>query len=114
MSWNTLDSGLKLFFSREVKGKAGEDLVEKQNAEMGMMPVIADEAAAYGYEAENRHFVSAFSRGDRGMLTFDDGLEVMKILMTAYMSAQQGRTLPFPPRGLESFIPDVAKGKWKP
>jgi predicted dehydrogenase len=114
MSWNTLDSGLKLFFSREVKGKAGEDLVEKQNAEMGMMPVIADEAAAYGYEAENRHFVSAFSRGERGMLTFDDGLEVMKILMTAYMSAQQGRTLPFPPRGLESFIPDVAKGKWKP
>src|SRR5207302_1061519 len=30
MSWNTLDSGLKLFFSREVKGKTGEDLVEKQ------------------------------------------------------------------------------------
>jgi predicted dehydrogenase len=27
MAWNTLDSGLKLFFSREVKGKAGEDLV---------------------------------------------------------------------------------------
>src|SRR5712671_8035908 len=36
MSWNTLDSGLKLFFSREVKGKTGEDLVEKQNAEMGL------------------------------------------------------------------------------
>src|SRR5450756_1972924 len=52
MSWNTLDSGLKLFFSREVKGKAGEDLVEKQNAEMGLMPVIANEAAAYGYENE--------------------------------------------------------------
>lgn len=114
MSWNTLDSGLKLFFSREVKGKAGEDLVEKQNAEIGMMPVIADEAAAYGYEAENRHFVRAFTDGTRPMLTFDDGVEVMKILMTAYMSAQQGKTLPFPPRGLESFIPDVATGKWKP
>ncbi|HEY2825048.1 MAG TPA: Gfo/Idh/MocA family oxidoreductase, partial [Gemmatimonadales bacterium] len=34
MSWNTLDSGLKLFFSRAVQGKAGEDLVEKQNAEV--------------------------------------------------------------------------------
>ena len=42
MSWNTLDSGLKLFFSREVKGRAGEDLVEKQNAEMGLMPVVAE------------------------------------------------------------------------
>ncbi|HEX6575946.1 MAG TPA: Gfo/Idh/MocA family oxidoreductase [Gemmatimonadaceae bacterium] len=114
MSWNTLDSGLKLFFSREVKGRAGEDLVEKQNAEMGMMPVVADEAAAYGYTAENRHFVRAFSHGEKPMLTFDDGVEVMQILMTAYMSAQSGKTLPFPPRGLDSFVPDVAQGKWKP
>src|SRR4029079_4971154 len=57
MAWNTLDISLKLFFSREVKGKSGEDLVEKQNAEMGLMPVVAEEAAAYGYEGENRHFV---------------------------------------------------------
>jgi predicted dehydrogenase len=114
MSWNTLDSGLKLFFSRQVKGKAGEDLVEKQNAEVGMMPVVAEEAAAYGYEAENRHFVRAFLTGERPMLTFDDGVEVMRILMTAYMSAAKGRTLNFPPRGLDSFVPDVAKGKWKP
>ena len=114
MSWNTLDSGLKLFFSREVKGKAGEDLVEKQNAEMGMMPVIAEEAAAYGYEAENRHFVSAFLRGKKGMLTFDDGVEVMQILMAAYMSAEKGRTLDFPPRGLDKFSPEVARGKWDP
>jgi predicted dehydrogenase len=114
LSWNTLDSGLKLFFSREVRGKSGEDLVEKQNAEMGMMPVIADEAAAYGYTAENRHFVRAFLRGEKPMLTFDDGVEVMQILMTAYMSAQSGKTLAFPPRGLDSFVPDVAQGKWKP
>ena len=46
---NTLDAGLKVFFSREVKGKAGEDLVEKQNAEVGLMPVVADEADEYGY-----------------------------------------------------------------
>ena len=48
------------------------------------------------------------------MVTFDDGVEVMRILMTAYMSAAKGRTLDFPPRGLDSFVPDVAKGKWKP
>ncbi|MEX0908398.1 MAG: Gfo/Idh/MocA family oxidoreductase [Gemmatimonadaceae bacterium] len=114
MSWNTLDSGLKLFFSREVRGKAGEDLVEKQNAEMGLMPVVADEAAAYGYTAENRHFVRAFLRGEQPMLTFDDGVDVMRILMAAYMSAAKGRTLEFPPRGLDSFVPEVARGKWKP
>jgi predicted dehydrogenase len=114
MSWNTLDTGLKLFFSRQVKGEAGEDLVEKQNAEVGMMPVVAEEAAAYGYEAENRHFVRAFLTGEKPMLTFDDGVDVMRILMTAYMSAAKRRTLDFPPRGLDSFVPDVAKGKWKP
>ncbi|HEX2722092.1 MAG TPA: gfo/Idh/MocA family oxidoreductase, partial [Gemmatimonadaceae bacterium] len=96
------------------KGKAGEDLVEKQNAEVGMMPVVAEEAAAYGYEAENRHFVRAFLRGETPRLTFDDGVEVMQILMTAYMSAEKGRTLDFPPRGLDAFSPAVARGKWNP
>ncbi len=110
MRWNTLDSGLQLFFSREVAGKAGEDLVEKQNAETGVMPVVANEAVAYGYEAENRHFVRAFLGKERPLLTLDDGLEVVKVLMTAYQSAEQGKALPFPPRGLGGFVPDVAKG----
>jgi predicted dehydrogenase len=114
MSWNTLDAGLKLFFSREVKGSAGEDLVEKQNAEMGLMPVVANEAAAYGYENEDRHFVRVFLGKEKPRLTFDDGLEVVKMLMTAYQSAEQGKTLAFPPRGLDTFVPRVAKGTWKP
>jgi len=33
--------------------------------------------------------------------------------MTAYMSAEQGRTLPFPPEGLDAFVPAVARGAWK-
>jgi len=114
LSWNTLDSSLKMFFSREVQGKAGEDLVEKQNAEMGLMPVVADEASVYGYAAENRHMARAFLRGEKPMLTFEDGLEVVQILMAAYMSAQKGQTLEFPPAGLDAFVPDVAKGVWKP
>jgi len=114
MSWNTLDSGLKLFFSRAVHGKAGEDLVEKQNAEVGLMPVVANEAAAYGYEAEDRHFVRVFLGKEKPKLTFDDGLDVVKILMTAYESAEQGATLEFPPRGLDEFVPAVAQGTWKP
>jgi len=114
MAWNSLDTGLKLFFSREVSAAAGEDLIEKQNAETGQMPVVANEAAAYGYEAEDRHFVRAFLDGTPPALTFEDGLAVVRILMTAYMSAEQGRTLDFPPAGLETFVPAVAKGAWKP
>jgi predicted dehydrogenase len=114
MSWNSLDAGLKLFFSREVQGKAGEDLVEKQNAEIGLMPVVANEAAAYGYEAEDRHFVRVFLGKEEPRLTFDDGVEVVKVLMAAYQSAEQERTLAFPPRGLDAFVPAVARGAWKP
>jgi predicted dehydrogenase len=114
LSWNSLDSPLKLFFSRRVQGPEGEDLVEKQNAEMGLMPVVANEALAYGYEAENRHFVRAFLEGTTPMLTFHDGAEVVRLLMSAYRSAEEGRTLDFPPPDIDDFVPGVAKGTWKP
>ena len=114
MAWNSLDTGLKLFFSREVKGRAGEDLVEKQNAETGQMPVVANEAVAYGYEAEDRHFVRCFLGKETPLLTLDDGLEVVQMLMTAYQSAEEGKTLDFPPYGLDDFRPAVARGTWTP
>ncbi len=114
LSWNTLDTGLKLFFSRRVRGKSGEDLVEKQNAEVGLMPVVAGEPAAYGYEAEDRHFVRAFLGREAPQLTFDDGLDVVRMLMAAYLSAEKGRTVDFPPRGLDAFRPAVAEGTWRP
>lgn len=114
LSINTLDSGLKLFFSREVKGEAGEDLVEKQNAEQGLMPVAGDEGADYGYEGENRYFVNCFLEGKQPDESFYDGLEVSELLMTAYMSAEQGRVIEFRPKGLDAFIPAVARGAWKP
>src|SRR2546422_8449304 len=90
LSWNTLDTGLKLFFSREVQGKTGEDLVEKQNAEMGQMPVVVNEAAAYGYEAEDRHFVQAFLHKQPPALTFDDALSEAKVPMTTDMTTAKG------------------------
>jgi predicted dehydrogenase len=37
MSVNSPESGARVFFSRRVQGQAGEDLVEKQNAEQGLM-----------------------------------------------------------------------------
>ena len=111
---NTLDANLKLFFSRKVAGKAGEDLVEKQNAEIGLMPVVSNEESEYGYEGENRHMTQSFLKGVRPLENFGDGLNVTELLMAAYMSAEQEKTVPFPPPGLESFVPAVAQGKWNP
>ncbi len=111
---NTLDAGLKVFFSREVRGKAGEDLVEKQNAEIGLMPVVADETGEYGYVAENRHMVRSFLRGVRPEENFSDGVAVAELLMAAYRSAELGKALPFPFKGLETYVPPVARGQWNP
>jgi predicted dehydrogenase len=78
------------------------------------MPVVPQEYIAYGYTDEDRHFVRAFLGKEKPKLTFTDGVEVVRMLMTAYQSAEQGRTLAFPPRGIDSFIPAVAKGTWTP
>jgi predicted dehydrogenase len=114
MSINSLDAGLKVFFSRNVTGKAGEDLVEKQNAETGLMPVVSSETTEYGYTDENRHMVQSFLAGRRPLENFDDGVEVTALLMAAYMSAEQERTVHLPVAGLDDFIPAVARGEWNP
>jgi hypothetical protein len=33
--------------------------------------------------------------------------------MTAYMSAEQERTIAFKPEGFDSYVPLVAQGLWK-
>ena len=86
-------TGVEVFFSRAVTGEAGEDLVEKQNAEQGLMPISPDEAAHYGYVGENRAFCEAFAAGTEPELGFRDGLEVTRLLMATYLSAAEGRVV---------------------
>ncbi len=113
MSMNSLDAGARVFFSRRIRGAAGEDLVEKQNAEQGLMPVVGSEAAEYGYEGENRHFVRAFLEGVQPKLDFRAGLSVTELLMTCYMSAEQEKVIDWKPDGLETYVPPVARGVWR-
>ena len=43
-----------------------------------------------------------------------DGLEVTQLLMTAYRSAEEERTIRFDPVEIADFIPAVARGTWVP
>jgi predicted dehydrogenase len=113
MELSTLNTGLKIFLSRNISGTEGEDLVEKQNAEQGLMPVLEDEAGIYGYTAENRHMVEAFRKGQRPAETFHDGVAVVEMLMALYRSAELGRTVALPDEALESYIPPVARGEYR-
>lgn len=113
MSADTLDTEAKVFFSRALTQSEGEDLVEKQNAEQGLMPLVSDEALAYGYTDENTHLATCFLRGEQPVETLANGVAVVELLMAAYLSAQTGRTVTFPV-DLDDFVPDVAQGTWKP
>ena len=78
------------------------------------MPVVSSEADTYGYTAENRHMVESFLKRVRPKENFSDGVAVTELLMAAYMSAEKGITVKFPPTGLDDYIPLVAQGKWNP
>ncbi|KQZ82845.1 dehydrogenase [Mesorhizobium sp. Root157] len=109
MEFNSLATGLKVFMSRAVTGSEGEDLVEKQNAEQGLMPVLEDEPGIYGYTDENRHMVECFRKGEKPIETFEDGLGVVEMLMGLYRSAEIGETVRFPAPELEHYVPVVAR-----
>ncbi|HSJ45145.1 MAG TPA: Gfo/Idh/MocA family oxidoreductase [Euzebyales bacterium] len=111
---STLHTPAEIFFSRNVSGKSGEDLVEKQNAEQGVMPVLADEGFSYGYLHENRHMVQAFRAGRQPDEDLHDGLLITELMMAAYLSAELGETLRWPVTGLEDYVPEVARGVWNP
>lgn len=110
MEFDSLSSGLKIFMSRRVSGAEGEDLVEKQNAEQGLMPVLEDEAGVYGYTDENRHMVECFRKGDLPSENFHDGLAVVEMMMALYLSAERQATVTFPCPDLEDYVPLVARG----
>ncbi len=110
MEFSSLNTGLKVFMSRQVRGEEGEDLVEKQNAEQGLMPVLEDEPGIYGYVDENRHMVECFRKGQTPIETFHDGAAVMEILMALYRSAELGTTVHLPCAELEDYVPPVARG----
>jgi predicted dehydrogenase len=109
MEFSSLNTGLKVFLSREVRAGAGEDLVEKQNAEQGLMPVLEDEAGVYGYTDENRHMVECFRKGIMPTETFADGVAVIEMLMALYRSAELGQTVTLPAPELEDYVPPVAR-----
>jgi len=105
MAINTLQPELFVFFSRNVKGKAGEDLVEKQMAEQGLMPALPDEAFTYGYVYEDQEIAQAFANNTIPRENLEHAVEVMELLMAAYKSAELGKPVKLPDPSLIDYRP---------
>jgi predicted dehydrogenase len=113
MSASTLNTEAQLFLSRELRSPEGEDLVEKQGAEQGLLPIVSDESLTYGYTTENRAVSADFLAGRQPRESLKHGVEVSELMMAAYLSAETGETVRFPV-DLDGFVPQVAQGTWQP
>jgi predicted dehydrogenase len=114
---NTLVSPLNIFIG-DVAAEAIKDAdsaLEKATASRGLLAVQYNEADLYGYTDENADALAAF-RGDRdAMLPWSYGLEITRLVMAAYLSAERGRVIdltdPAILSELESYVPLVQQGR---
>jgi len=112
---NTLRSTLELFIG-DAAAEAiadAETALEKATASRGLLAVQYNEPDLYGYTDENEVVMRAFLAGEDAFLNWKYGLEIMKLVMAAYMSHERGRTIdltdPAVQQELETYIPSSNK-----
>ena len=114
---NTLLSPLNIFIG-DVAAEAVKDAeaaLEKATASRGLLTVQANEADLYGYTDENADALDAFRSGRDGMLPWSYGLEITRLVMAAYMSAEKKRVVdltdPATRRELDTYVPLIQQGR---
>ena len=116
---NTLISSLQVFISdTAAEATADAELaLEKSTASRGLLTVQHNEADLYGYTDENEDAAKAFLSGKDALLNWDYGLEITKLVMAGYMSAERGCVIdltdPVIQNELETYIPLIQQGKGK-
>ncbi len=90
---NTLRSPLELFIGDEAaQGVAdSESALEKSTASRGLLAVQPNEADLYGYTDENIDARDAILTGRPPLLDWHYGLEIVRLTMAAYLSAERQR-----------------------
>jgi predicted dehydrogenase len=114
---NTLVSPLNIFIG-DVAAQAIADqeaALEKATASRGLLAVQYNEADLYGYTDENRDMLAAFSAGRDAMLSWSYGLEVQRLVMASYLSAERGEAIDLTDKAvlaeLDNYIPAIQQGK---
>ena len=114
---NTLNSTLQVFIgdaAAEAIANA-ETALEKATASRGLLAVQYNEPDLYGYTDEIEDATQAFLAGQDAFLSWRYGLEITKLVMAAYMSAERQKTIdltdPATQQELETYIPLIQQGR---
>ena len=114
---NSLRSPLEVFIGDAAASSVAdaELALEKATASQGLLAIQPNEPDLYGYTDENLDALAAFRDGRSGLLDFDDGLEVVRLTMAAYLSAEQRRTVdltdPETLAVLDDYVPLIQQGR---
>lgn len=114
---NTLQSPLQIFIGDAAAEAAAnvEKALEKSTASRGLLSVQYNEADLYGYTDENEEMAKAFLAGQDGMLPWSYGLEITKLIMAAYLSAERKQVIdltnPAIQNELETYVPLIQQGR---
>lgn len=114
---NTLQSSLEIFIgdaAAEAVADA-ETALEKATASRGLLAVQYNEPDLYGYTDENENAAKSFLAGNDAFLNWDYGLEITRLVMAGYMSAERKATIdltdPAVLEELETYVPLIQQGQ---
>jgi predicted dehydrogenase len=114
---NTLRSPLEVFIGDDAAASVAdaETALEKATASRGLLAVQPNEPDLYGYVDENIDALAAFERGESALLDLDYGLEIVRLTMACYLSAEEGRVVdltdPATLERLDGYIPLIQQGQ---
>ncbi len=114
---NSLRSPLEIFIGDDAADRVAdaERALEKSTSSRGLLAVQPNEPDLYGYTDENIEAATAFRQGRDALLNFDYGVEIVKLTMAAYLSAEMGRVVDLTDadtlEALENYIPAIQQGR---
>jgi predicted dehydrogenase len=114
---NTLRSPLEVFISdAAASGITDTELaLEKLQASRGLLTVQPNEADLYGYTDENVDAAAAFREGRSALLDWDYGVEIVRLNLAAYLSAERKATVDLTDEAtlaeLETYVPLIQQGR---
>ena len=114
---NTLRSPLEVFVGDVAAASVGdaELALEKSTASQGLLAVQPNEPDLYGYTDEHVDALAAFRAGHDALLDFEYGLDVVRLTMAAYLSAEERRAVDLADDDtrarLDTYVPLIQQGR---